>query len=541
MKLQLSRYSSRGRLLAGGGLLLLTLVLVAVGALWFAPSAQAIVGGVQYEWVVTNLTNTPYVDEELPDICGNNVVWNTWDDGHNDVYLHDLLTGATTNLTNTPDVDEWGASISDDYAMWNAQYGWAGSDVEMDGIRLSDGYNYYSTDNFDEEWPSLAGGWGVWQFITGGRGQIFALNFPSNTYYNWEDSYDDYCPRTDGSQVVWYGWDGANWEIFYVDFSWSDPEPWQLTNCTGNDKWPDIDGDHVVWVHQPRNNPDDGDIIFYDMGSGESLNISGGEEYDGMPRVSGELVTWERDVLGGVEVRLWDSQTGETTVLSEGIAWSMEPNIDGYSVVWEGASSESGQTDIYLAQYLPVQTQHFPDVYPSNPYFTAIEEMFKLGVISGYDNGYFGPGDPVIRQQFAKMIVLTMGYPVTFGDTCPFRDVDKVWGDLYPWHFVGVAARTGLTTGYDDGTFKPYRNISRMQMITMVVRAASLVLDDPPTWWSGVYAAYYSNPWHGENIRIAEYNGLLGDPPLPGWDLTKNATRGEVAQMLWNLLASVSE
>ena len=43
---------------------------------------------------------------------------------------------------------------------------------------------------------------------------------------------------------------------------------------------------------------------------------------------------------------------------------------------------------------------------------------------------------------------------------------------------------------------------------------------------------------HGENLRIAEYNGLL-DGLLgmgPGWDVTANATRGEVAQMLWNLL-----
>lgn len=46
---------------------------------------------------------------------------------------------------------------------------------------------------------------------------------------------------------------------------------------------------------------------------------------------------------------------------------------------------------------------------------------------------------------------------------------------------------------------------------------------------------------HGENRRIAEYNGLLdGITALRGslvyWSVLKNATRGEVAQMLYNLL-----
>ena len=53
------------------------------------------------------------------------------------------------------------------------------------------------------------------------------------------------------------------------------------------------------------------------------------------------------------------------------------------------------------------------------------------------------------------------------------------------------------------------------------------------------------DPTHGANIKKAEYNGLLDGiwasttipiPGLAGWDTGANATRGEVAQMLWNLL-----
>ena len=546
MRLHTKRHSSRGFTLASGCLVLLAAVFILLGAPGLASHAHAIVGTVEYEWVVTNLTNTPYVDEELPDICGDKIVWNTWDDGHNDVYVHDLYTGVTTNLTNTPGVDEWGASVSDNYAMWNAQGGWTGADIEMDGIGLSDGFAYYTNNSLDEEWPSLAGDWGVWQFFTGGYGQIIALNYPSGTYLRWEDSTNDYLPRTDGDQVVWYGWDGENWEIFYVHFSWADPTPSQLTHCAGNDRWPDIDGDHIVFVHQPRNDTNTGDIVFYDMdpapGEDNLLAITDDYAFDGMPRVSGELVTWERDVPGGVEVRVWDRQTGQTVVLSQGVAYAMEPNIDGYSVVWEGANSGSGQTDIYLAQYLPVLTQHFPDVDLTHPYFEAIKGMYGLGIIGGYTNGNFGPYDSVRRAQFAKMIVGTMDIPPNPTTSTRFTDIGAPDAYGYPHIYVQAAYDNGITYGTNQAQtlFAPWNFIRRDQVVSMIVRAATNLapgaLETPPAWFQGLFSGV-GEP-HGNNLRIAEWNGLLdGLVGLgPGWSISATATRGEVAEMLWNLL-----
>ena len=145
-------------------------------------------------------------------------------------------------------------------------------------------------------------------------------------------------------------------------------------------------------------------------------------------------------------------------------------------------------------------------------------------------------------MQFAKMIVLAMGsitsgYTVSENDICPFADVPAGTpsNPLYPDHYVAVAARTGLTMGYPDNTFRPYNQITRWQVITMVVRAGEPWLEDPPPGWQG--ALNYSNPTHGANLRKAEFNGLLDG--LTGlslsWDGSKNASRGECAQLLWAL------
>jgi len=185
--------------------------------------------------------------------------------------------------------------------------------------------------------------------------------------------------------------------------------------------------------------------------------------------------------------------------------------------------------------------QTFPDVPAYHPYYQAIEGMAGRGIIGGYTDGTFGPDDLVKRQHFAKMIVLTMGYKATENDWCPFPDVEHVPGDLHPFHYVAKAASTGLTTGYTNGTFGPANPITRQQVITMAVRAGGSKLETPPLDWEGLY--HHGDPTHGKNIRTAEFNGLLEglEGPSAYWDATQYATRGECAQMLWNLTAYLAE
>ena len=114
----------------------------------------------------------------------------------------------------------------------------------------------------------------------------------------------------------------------------------------------------------------------------------------------------------------------------------------------------------------------FPDVPAGYPYSDAVYDLASRAIISGYDDGRFGPNESVTREQFAKMIVLAMGSSVTEQDLCSFPDVFHDPSSLYPYHFVAAAANRGLTNGYDDGTFRPTNRITRMQVISIVVRAS---------------------------------------------------------------------
>lgn len=186
----------------------------------------------------------------------------------------------------------------------------------------------------------------------------------------------------------------------------------------------------------------------------------------------------------------------------------------------------------------------FPDVPALHPYYAAITDLASRGIVGGYGNGEFGPADPVMRQQFAKMVVLTGGYPVSEDDICPFGDVDKSGsGGFYPDNYVAVCAERGITQGKTSARFAPYDNITRLQVVSMVVRMADdlhpgLLVAPPDTW---VPTGNWSlDATHGANALLAEYNGLLASLDLEALSPSGDMSRGEVAQVLHNLLLELT-
>ncbi len=193
---------------------------------------------------------------------------------------------------------------------------------------------------------------------------------------------------------------------------------------------------------------------------------------------------------------------------------------------------------IALLIAVPASATGLSDV--QGPYANSINTLSHWGIVGGYADGTFKAENLVTRAQFAKMITLTAGYAVTAADVCTFKDAPAIdaANPLYPGAYVAVAAENDVILGYTDNTFGFDDNVTRQQVISMAVRAAGATLAEAPAGWQGVFD--YTDPTHGQNIKTAEYNGwLAGIADLYSWDVTANATRGEAAHLLAQLLAKV--
>ncbi len=177
----------------------------------------------------------------------------------------------------------------------------------------------------------------------------------------------------------------------------------------------------------------------------------------------------------------------------------------------------------------------FSDVPVQHLYRTAIEDLGSRGIVAGYADGTFRPDALVTRQQFAKMVVSTLGWPVSEADACEFDDVAiGAPGTLYPDNFVAVAAARGIILGTAPRRFSPAAAVSRAQVVTMVVRAVDSLaagpLPDPRNQRANTWGELGVE--HAANAAWAESEGLLSGLPLGDLDPNGSATRGEVAQVL---------
>ena len=183
----------------------------------------------------------------------------------------------------------------------------------------------------------------------------------------------------------------------------------------------------------------------------------------------------------------------------------------------------------------------FSDI-ASSPYKAAIESLAAAGIVSGFPDGTFRPGADVRRGQFAKMLLGVLGIVPGDSTSSRFTDLGAPDANGYPHRWVQAAFEHGITTGTNAAQtlFAPWNTIRRDQAVSMIVRGAQRVipgvLETPPAGWTSPLFAGVDPP-HGENLRIAEYNGLLSGLTGMGssWSVTALASRGEVAQLLYNL------
>jgi hypothetical protein len=252
-----------------------------------------------------------------------------------------------------------------------------------------------------------------------------------------------------------------------------------------------------------------------------------------------------------------DSSPLPAVLTCDGLFTSLTPAIEldpdtTYRVTMtSGLKSAKGASFIGAPKSWTFKTKKVPlpfsDVQVTHPYFTAIFQLAKRHVISGFGDDTFRPAILVSRQQFAKMIIRALGHPVTEDSVCPFPDVlTSTPGHfvdpedpLYPDHYVAAAFAHGIIEGKNATTFAPYENITRFQAVTMVVRALDDIdrglLKNPPSTYQSTWNPALS-PDHGQNARLAEFNGLLAQLPLATLDPLAPMTRGGIAQLEWNLI-----
>ncbi|HMA34944.1 MAG TPA: S-layer homology domain-containing protein [Chloroflexia bacterium] len=186
----------------------------------------------------------------------------------------------------------------------------------------------------------------------------------------------------------------------------------------------------------------------------------------------------------------------------------------------------------------------FSDVCPPDYFFPSVQYLVAHNVLSGYGDNTFRPYNDTARAQLVKIIVGAFAIPPYSPANPTFSDV-PVDNPFYT--YIEAAFHAGLISGYGDGTFHPYANVTRGQLAKILVTAAGWPQITPGTpLYSDVPA---SSLWYSV-VATATCRGVLsgyscggpGEPcdgqGRPYFRPANDALRGQTAKVVYNAITT---
>ena len=176
-----------------------------------------------------------------------------------------------------------------------------------------------------------------------------------------------------------------------------------------------------------------------------------------------------------------------------------------------------------------VDEDGFIDVDARTHYYDAIKYLADKKIVSG-SNGRFFPEGDITRAELVKMVFGAAGIKPDTSLPIGFKDVDAS-----QWYapYVATAKTKGIIGGYDDGTFKPNKTISRAEAMKVIIKAlhsgeldsvSFRVFDDvDPTAWYAPYANF------AKVSELLDFSGNSFQPDLA-------IERAEVANVIYMLI-----
>ncbi|HOK18279.1 MAG TPA: ABC transporter substrate-binding protein [Caldisericia bacterium] len=181
----------------------------------------------------------------------------------------------------------------------------------------------------------------------------------------------------------------------------------------------------------------------------------------------------------------------------------------------------------------------FPDVPESYWAYKEINKLVELGILKGYPDGTFKPGNNVTRAEFATMVVLAKKLTLISPATPTFKDVPT---NHWAYKQVETAVKAGYLKGYPDGTFGPSRTITREEMAAVMINVKGLnseaaKITEPVVWgndWKSIssWAVGAVTVAYRPDVQVLTYRtGVLVAPKNPG-------TRAECAYAIYRGIIS---
>ncbi len=185
---------------------------------------------------------------------------------------------------------------------------------------------------------------------------------------------------------------------------------------------------------------------------------------------------------------------------------------------WSSSSSSWSSSSASSVAY------SFVDVGATHPNADAIAYVKDRGIVSGYPDGTYRPGQAINRAEFTKIIVNAQFSPTEISECLMGHGgaLSFLWDiSSTAWYaqYVCVAFNHGIIRGYPDGSFRPEQTINLAEAAKIL--SVSLIGADGS-----------SDPWFRVYLQaLADRRAI----PTSFYSYDQLVSRGEMAEMIYRL------
>ena len=184
------------------------------------------------------------------------------------------------------------------------------------------------------------------------------------------------------------------------------------------------------------------------------------------------------------------------------------------------------------------QVLAFPDITLGSILEQHISTLIEAGILSGYPDGTFKPERTINRAEALKIIFSAQGISADDPYESSFPDVSREdWFSPY----VGIARSHGIVAGYPDGNFRPGQIVNRAEFLKMVISSMPVIVKTPEGMklWLEDFSDIDQRQWYAPYLASAVQLDLL--PGMGKFRPIDGMKRGEAAEIIYELANHLQE
>ena len=168
----------------------------------------------------------------------------------------------------------------------------------------------------------------------------------------------------------------------------------------------------------------------------------------------------------------------------------------------------------------PKASEIFSDVADNHWAAKSVVKLNQLGIVSGDSDKKANLDNKITRAETSKLALLVNGKDVKAGLALDVKDS----ADVPAWakDYMSTAVAEGIFSGYEDGTIKPLNNITRAEMVAVIIKSLKIeVVADPALTFADNEAIGWAAPYVAKAVELGFVNGYEDNTFKPAKDITR--------------------